>query len=906
MSKNTTHVSRFRSAPTFRKTLLPAPLRGTHLLEGLEDRRLFAAVLGTAEGFAALAGGSVTNTGTTLLYGDLGVSPGTSITGFPPGIVVAPGQVHATDAVAANAEADATTAYNTLAGLPPTQILTGQDLGGLTLVPGVYKFDSSAQLTGTLTLDAQNDPDAMFVFQIGSTLTTASASSVEIINKPSCFSNVLWQVGSSATIGTTTTFNGAIIALASVSLNNGATITVGNAIALTGSVTMQGNTISIGQCGSISGLKFDDINGNGIRESGDLGVSGVTIFLDTNGNDAFDSGEVSTQTNGDGGYLFDKVPTGTYSVREVVPTGWVRTTANPGTVISPPYGNAPGGDFGNFKLGQISGTKFVDANSSGARDAGEIGFAGVTIYIDSNSSGTLDADEQRTVTASDGTYVLPGLAAGSYAIREVIPSGYTQTTPNPASVSIGSGGTPGGIDFGDAPVPIPPVITGGIGGTKFRDTNGDGIMQTGDIGLAGVTMFLDIQQNGVLDSGEPIAVTNSSGAYLFSGVTPGTYLVREVVPSGWILTTATPSAVTLTGLAEGTVVAGGNFGNFQLGMLSGTKFLDACGDGPTSNDKPLAGITVKLFRDLNGNGMVDASDGAAVKSTVTTSNGQYKFSGLTFGKYVVSEVSPSGYIPIGPTVKAAAIASGSNVTGLNFYNFKLVNCIITNIKYSVTHNGVTTVYSNLDSRVRTGDTVSVSFTVPAGESDKVSLVSYQAPNGAFTNQNLAKQTLFDQATGTFGPGRHTLTVKISAKHFQVDFVCGCVIPTFGAPGSNIAYTPQKRLISAARGGPAAASTVISGFVFNDQNKNGTANAGESRLSNWTVFLDNNNNGRLDGGEANVKTDSNGAYLFNGLNAGLARLKLVTKAGYMLTTSPANVAVTIGLKATGRLFGVTQI
>jgi hypothetical protein len=168
--------------------------------------------LGTASSFAVLAGSTVTNTGLSVINGDLGVSPGTAVTGFPPGTVVGGGSIHAGDAVAGTAQADLTTAYNDAAGRAPDQNLTGQDLGGQTLTAGVYKFDSSAGLTGALTLDGQGNPGAVFIFQIGSTLTTASASSVTVINSGrSC--NVFWQVGSSATLGTGTQFVGNILAL---------------------------------------------------------------------------------------------------------------------------------------------------------------------------------------------------------------------------------------------------------------------------------------------------------------------------------------------------------------------------------------------------------------------------------------------------------------------------------------------------------------------------------------------------------------------------------------------------------------------------------------------------------------------------------------------------------------------
>ncbi len=203
--------------------------------------------LGQAGTFAVLAGSAVTNTGPTSVVGDLGISPGSSITGFPPGIVSG-GVIHATDAVALGAQNDVAVAYVNLAGQPSDANLTGQDLGGLTLTSGVYTFNSSAQLTGTLTLDAQGDPAAVFVFQIGSSLTTASASQVVVINGgANC--NVFWQVGSSATLGTTTSFVGSILALTSITLTTGATNS-GRLLARNGAVTLDSNNVAV--CASCS------------------------------------------------------------------------------------------------------------------------------------------------------------------------------------------------------------------------------------------------------------------------------------------------------------------------------------------------------------------------------------------------------------------------------------------------------------------------------------------------------------------------------------------------------------------------------------------------------------------------------------------------------------------------------
>ena len=205
--------------------------------------------LGTAKSFGVLAGSTITNTGATVVNADLGLSPGTAVTGFPPGAVVN-GTIHAADGVALQAQTDTTTAYNVLAGqaCPSGNDLTGQDLGAKTLVPGVYCFSTSAQLTGALTLNAQGNSASVFVFKIGTTLTTATGSSV-VPSNPGAGSmcNVFWQVGSSATIGTTTQFLGNIVALTSITLNTGANVN-GRALARNGAVTMDTNTITLGGC----------------------------------------------------------------------------------------------------------------------------------------------------------------------------------------------------------------------------------------------------------------------------------------------------------------------------------------------------------------------------------------------------------------------------------------------------------------------------------------------------------------------------------------------------------------------------------------------------------------------------------------------------------------------------------
>jgi hypothetical protein len=207
-------------------------------------RAATAVDLGTNDDFAILAGSTVTNTGSSVITGDLGLSPGTSVTGFPPGTVS--GTQHVTDAAAAQAQTDLTAAYNDAAGQTPVSTVP-TELGGTTKTAGVY--DSAAGtfgITGTLTLDAEGDPDAVFIFKTASTLITAGSSVVDLVNGAQAC-NVFWQVGSSATLGTNSTFAGNILALTSITLTTGADVD-GRVLARNGAVTLDTNTIAVSTC----------------------------------------------------------------------------------------------------------------------------------------------------------------------------------------------------------------------------------------------------------------------------------------------------------------------------------------------------------------------------------------------------------------------------------------------------------------------------------------------------------------------------------------------------------------------------------------------------------------------------------------------------------------------------------
>jgi hypothetical protein len=243
-----------------------------------------ADMLGSAGSFLVLAASTVTNTGPTVIVGNLGLSPGTAITGFPPGLIT--GATDLADGPAGQAQIDLIGAWTTLKNEPCGVTLINPELGGATLTPGVYCFASpSAGLTGTLTLDARGNADAIFVFQIASTLTTASNSSVVLINGGSAC-NIFWEIGSSATLGTGTAFEGNILALTSITVTTGATIT-GRLLAHTGAVTLDDNTVrgctdaADGGGGGGADAAGQDTSMGGVDAGQDTSMGGVDAGQDT-------------------------------------------------------------------------------------------------------------------------------------------------------------------------------------------------------------------------------------------------------------------------------------------------------------------------------------------------------------------------------------------------------------------------------------------------------------------------------------------------------------------------------------------------------------------------------------------------------------------------------------------------
>ena len=241
--------------------------------------------------------------------------------------------------------------------------------------------------------------------------------------------------------------------------------------------------------------------------------------------------------------------------------------------------------------------------------------------------------------------------------------------------------------------------------------------------------------------------------------------------------------------------------------IAGTVVRDVTGNGLSPDDGPMAGVVVKLYRDRNANGRLDATDGAAIATTASAAaTGAFAFTGLATGKYLLQETPGADHVRTAPAtsdvIAVSVMKKNGSHAGNVFANYvkDFDRSAVGGITYTI--NGNRTV-ADLAGNVAQGDTVTANFTVAAGKTITLSLVSYKAPAPTSDAENIGLQELFQVDTGTFAAGTHSLTVKLPDCYFQLDFVGGAAIDKFGPAGSNILYGVQGRLIAFANGGAAA-------------------------------------------------------------------------------------------------------
>jgi serine-aspartate repeat-containing protein C/D/E len=579
--------------------------------------------------------------------------------------------------------------------------------------------------------------------------------------------------------------------------------------------------------GQIVGTVFEDTNENGIKESGEHGLSGWTMFVDTNGDGSLTAGEPTATTDTDGGYVIGDVPAGSASVYEIPQGGYApisgglfpmsgATTHHEVTVVA---GGSVRTDFANLipPVGTIQGTVWNDANGDGLRGADEVALAGQTVYIDLDNNGQQDATDPARITDANGAYAFANIHTGNYRVVDVIPAEFI-AADNRAATAIASvfRGSLNTVDFYN----LTPT-TGSVSGVLFNDLDGNGLRSATEPGLADWQVYVDLNLNGTLDAGDLSTITDTNGAFNFSGLAYGNVTLRDIVPATWISTSPVAAASTIH-LLNGENRAGFNFGNRErIGTIQGTVWNDANGDGLRgATETGLADSAV--FLDLNNDGIQDATEPAAL----TDAAGQYTFSRVPVGTYRIVEVLPSGWIT--SVGKPSAVTTTLGIGGVNvadFYNLTPVPGTISG-----------TVWSDADSNGVIGTTE------PGLEGWQVYVD---------VNLNGVLDPADPQAT-TDATGAYTISGVPYGSTTIREVVQAGITSTTAAVIDTLLLNGEDR-VGVNFGNHEPTDYTISGIAFNDANKNGVRDLGEIGVSGVTVFIDSNNNGVLDPAEPMTTT-----------------------------------------------------
>jgi len=586
--------------------------------------------------------------------------------------------------------------------------------------------------------------------------------------------------------------------------------------------------VALGTNITISGEKFNDLNGDGKQETGEPGLPGWTIDL----LDATGAIVATTVTDANGDYSFSDVGPGTYTVQEELQPGWIQTyPAPPGTyrVTVTSGSDQTGLNFGNFQLVTFAGTVYNDLAGNGVLDPGDPGLQGWTVNL-LDQNGNIVAT---TTSAGDGTYSFSNLGPGLYTIEEVNQNGWYQTQPvNPPgtyTVQAISSTNPSGLDFGNFQLV-------NVTGEVYNDRNGNGNLDQGETGLQGWTVLL------LNPAGNTVATTTSdvNGNYEFDNLFPGTFTVEEILQAGWIQTQpVNPNYyqfMTQSGLNE----TGLDFGNFvNSENFSGTVYNDLAGNGVLDgSDYGLAGWTINVLNASNN----------VVASTTSDSSGNYSFTDLPVQQYTIEEIVQTGWTitqPTNPPGTYTLPAARGVYIGLDFGNFQLVT-VSGNVYNDLNGNG-TQDSGEPGLKNWTVDVINAGGTVVAS--------AVSNAQGNYTIPNI-------------GPGSYTVAEVVQSGWIQTQPLNPTYYSITTSSGTNIAGETFGNF----------KAVTVSGNVYNDLNGNGLHDAGEPGLSKWTVLLENSSGTVI----ASVKSDVNGNYTFTGVGGGTYEVAEVVQTNWVQT------------------------
>ncbi|MCP4105010.1 MAG: Cna B-type domain-containing protein [Desulfobacteraceae bacterium] len=673
------------------------------------------------------------------------------------------------------------------------------------------------------------------------------------------------------------------------------------------------STITVNARGTITGTVFDDLDGNMTKAAGESGIAGVTVELVDSGDNV-----VKTATTGaDGSYTITDIIPSTYTVRETDLTGYTSSTSN--SVGVNIIGGTTTVNFGDLKVGTVSGTVYDD-------------LAGVTVTL----TNTVTGEISETVTNSDGSYSFSDVGEGSYTVTETDPDGFASTTPNSVPVTISGNGS-ATANFGD-------MTTASVSGMVFNDTDGDGVPEADETGLAGVTVTLTNTVTGEVSE----TITNSDGSYSFSDVGEGSYTVTETDPDGFASTTPNSVPVTISGNGSATA----NFGDMTTGSVSGMVFNDTDGDGiPEAGETGLGGVTVKL---------TDTATGEVVATTVTASDGSYSFGNIGEGSYTATETDPEGFTSTTPNSVPVTISGNGSATanfgdqGKGTVSGKVFNDFNGDGTQNSGENGLSGVTielidkkGNITATTTTSADGSYSFSgVPAGgytarETDPEDFVSTTPNEVSFTllDGGAATANFGDQTAGTISgkvfndfngdgtqnPGENglsnvtvelvdesgqiiaTVTTVADGSYSFADVEEGSYTVQETDPEGFISTTSNSVQVSLPSGESGTANFgdhetgTVSGKVFNDTNGNGKQDSGENGLGSVTVELVDESGQVIE----TVTTVADGSYSFADITEGVYTIRETDPTGFVSTTdNEVTVSVSAGGAGTAN-FGDQQ-